>query len=732
MPLVNLKTNLTSLKYGKDTIGGGSSGQPYIQTKIPKGFSGVGNTGGPDFLLRGGTLLPKLVVRDVSRLSQMFFNLKSPAGILFTAKQNILSLSNVNSGAGYETFEIDNRSTGGRSAIGRFIVNTGNFLRNNIKINQGIYTPLSTIAQAAGTPLGLHLNKQGINPFTKTTLGSPNGNTPLGLPTYLNVIDVGVDKNGFKGNKSRLQPLLNKINNKTEGNNNLYTYIGGPGAILGVGKTSINMVPDQRTGVNNLASTLNLNYPLRPNSPVNFNTLVGDLTTTSLQFSPRIAFTSSLKIHRGKVKYIRSKYTPGEGENKDISDIQSAYGASTIYFSTLTPEYQGEYINNPLFFNNQGVVRPLFSSVYKSGGLLVTDTDRLVSGTGGNTKAMVFTQEQINNSKPSSKVENPDIQENFIQTLKDSEFASDSIKNYPTSPSYRYKNIETRVNLGNPGAKGNIKSYVIGKRAIGSIFYDTEQNSKYTQALDKINAFPLYKSSGVTSDPFVNDLVKFRIGVIDNKNPNKKTFIHFRAFIDDFSDNYGADWGSQNFMGRGEKFYKYKGFDRNISLSWTVAAQSKQELIPMHQKLNYLASVCAPDYSLSGYMQGNLISLTVGGYLYEQVGIMTGISFGIPQESPWEIGIDDTPDVNDSSVKELPMILKVTGFNFIPIHSFAPRIQQNTYDGAKIPLGGEFISAYGPEQYIGLAAAGGFNNYGDKDGSSQKENINYIPFYEKI
>ena len=91
------------------------------------------------------------------------------------------------------------------------------------------------------------------------------------------------------------------------------------------------------------------------------------------------------------------------------------------------------------------------------------------------------------------------------------------------------------------------------------------------------------------------------------------------------SDNYSSEWEAQKFMGRGENFYKYSGFDRQISLSWTVAAQSKQELIPMYQKLNYLASVCAPDYSGNGYMRGNLISLTVGGWCYEQVGIMKGI-----------------------------------------------------------------------------------------------------------
>jgi hypothetical protein len=105
------------------------------------------------------------------------------------------------------------------------------------------------------------------------------------------------------------------------------------------------------------------------------------------------------------------------------------------------------------------------------------------------------------------------------------------------------------------------------------------------------------------------------------------------------SDSYSADWQAQKFMGRGENFYRYNGFDRKVSLSWTVVAQSKAELIPMYQKLNYLASVCAPDYSDLGYMRGNLIKLTIGGYLYEQVGIMTSITYDVPQESPWEIAI---------------------------------------------------------------------------------------------
>ena len=174
-------------------------------------------------------------------------------------------------------------------------------------------------------------------------------------------------------------------------------------------------------------------------------------------------------------------------------------------------------------------------------------------------------------------------------------------------------------------------------------------NSSYRHALDKINALPIYQSSALYYNKVKNDLVKFRIGVINNTNPNLKTYIHFRAHIDMILVIILVLIGMpQKFMGRGENFYKYQvDLTEMFHLSWTVAAQSKQELIPMYQKLNYLASVCAPDYSKTGYMRGNLITLTVGGYLYEQVGIMTGVQFGVPKESPWEIAIPDGGDISN-------------------------------------------------------------------------------------
>ena len=665
MALVNLTTNLRSLRYGKDTVGGGNSNQPYVTTKIPESFSKVGKTGGPDFLLRGGTLLPKVVANDVSRLAQMFFDFKSPNGPLFIAKQNVLSLTNVNSSKGYIPYKQEESSTAS-SVLGAI----GSFIKDNLAMNQGVYTPLGTLAQAAGNAVGLHTNKQGLNPLAG--IGGPDATgivgaisnfDPLGLPTYLSTIATG----GDEGNKSRLFGLLNKIDEKQDDPNALYSYTGGPGATLGVGKTKITMVSDQRTGINN----------------------------------PRFELKNS--------RFIPQQFVP----NYDIK-LDNIF--KTSIFNTYRSSILGFETKFGRLFDKVFGIRD--DSVYQPGTYLKTDVSKLVSGINGSISRQVWTQAEIEEKVPFSKTGKTDNITDFRKKIKNSD---NQIPN--TLPYTNNNKFEQRVNLGNPGKRGNISSYSIGKRDADQSNINKLQNSTYTHALDKVNAYPLYRSSDVTQDKTKNDFVKFRIGVISNENPTNKTFIHFRAIIDSMSDNYTSDWESQKFMGRGENFYKYQGFDRKISLSWTVAAQSKQELMPMYQKLNYLASATAPSYSEAGYMGGNLISLTIGGWCYEQVGIMSGLTLDVPTESPWEIAIPDGPDggvvgegdneiKSDKSVKEMPMIIKVSGFTFTPIHNFVPQVQKNGYNGT-----GGFISNYGKERFIALN--NGFNN--------NYSGFNYIP-----
>lgn len=663
MPLINLRTDLKSLKYGKDTPGGGYSGQPYIQAKIPNGLSAKS----PDFLLRNGYLAPVDALTDVKRLAKMFGDLKSPNGILFTAKQNILSNSAV-------------RTQG--SGV----------------LNEGIYTPLSTLAQAGVVAFGGHLNKQGINPLAPTGAYA-NGISISALARldnalYSNVIKAdnqaalnspdGILRNRLfaltesKILNNRIGGFARSRNNISSLPSNILTYRGGPGAPLGIGTTDIRFA-DQRTGVNNPLATSNPDYFYGRNTqqftPGNYLKLIGDAIEDKGVSGKYLRLTGARLINAFN------------DQGKPVGDY---------FHSVYEPAIEGNTwpANSPLIYANN---------------------------------TFTYTQEDIIQSEvnlPSGNHLSPKIQDfrkilraNLGETTEQAKKATD-LGATPIAPNYETKNMAVRVNIGDPGQRAG-KSYAsYTKGVIGP-------DGKSTGPLDKITALPIYRSSVVDTELPVNDLVKFRIAAIDGSDPEFKTFMHFRAFIDSFSDSYNADWGRVRYLGRGENFYNYNGFDRTISLSFTVAAQSKPELIPMYKKLNYLASNLAPDYSPFGYMRGPLVQLTVGGYLYEQVGFISALNYDIPNDSPWEIGINDTagdPDspytnglpnlqrISDSTVKELPHRISVTSFQFTPIHEFVPGKQGLTFD---VDTNEGFVQRYGPQRYIALANGSGttLNNY---------------------
>ena len=721
MGLVDLRTDLKSIKFGKDVVGGGNSNQPYVVRDIPESFQDVGRTGGPDFLLRGGTLLPRRIINDTSRMVQMLFDFKSPNGPLFIAKQNVLSLTNPNTAVGYtKVTQQDEEGQGSR---------VGEFIRNNLALNQGIYTPASTIAATIGNPIGIHPNKQGLNPFNPMLGMAPGDvqtNPPgLTLPTYIEIVDGGAD-----GKKSRLVNFLPKINTKPSsdnaGSNILYEYVGGPGATLGVGKTVINMLNDQRTGINN---------PLSLGSSAKITWSVGQ---ASNQFSPFGQFSSPFNstfaappslstastFGRGKTSYTITDINNSPTLNDDtlsnslINDQFLRVGASVAYLGNSFI-LSGDIDKAKESFLASGKART-FNIYNSTQGLDPFNLDTKItniafkSGVLEGTPISTFTQEQIAQYIPTSK-NNIEYRPSFTTQI-------DGVENneiIPNVPDYTQENIEKRVNLGNPGRKGNLKSYTFGKN--GTSNDPNNAGSVLRKPLDKITGMPLYKSSGVIQNEVKNDLVKFRIGIIDSNTPNEKTYIHFRAFIDNLSDSYSADWATTKFMGRSESFYKWQGFDRQVSLGWTVAAQSKQELIPMYQKLNYLASSLAGDYSPIGYMNGNLVTLTVGGWFYEQPGLITGMSLEVPDDSPWDISINDEGG-SDSTVKELPMIIKVSGFNFIPIHEFVPRVQQNSYNNSEYEgAGANWIETYGRQRYLAL------NNARNNNYDAGSDGFNYVP-----
>ena len=205
---------------------------------------------------------------------------------------------------------------------------------------------------------------------------------------------------------------------------------------------------------------------------------------------------------------------------------------------------------------------------------------------------------------------------------------------------------------------------------------------------DDINAIPLYVSDAppgssviyVNGKPYnPRDIIKFRIEAVDNDNPNNSTWMVFRALITDITDNPNPSWNTINYVGRGEPFYIYNGFERNISFNFQVAAMSEAELKPMWQKLNYLYSNVMPDYS-NNIMRAPYMKMTIGNYIYRQPGVIKGLTYTIDNKSPWEIAITDPERGEGEKLYELPQVLNVQ-MTYAPIHSFLPRKFPGTFSG---------------------------------------------------
>ena len=187
--LVNLKTDLKSLKYGHDRQGDGNSGQPYITTSIP---SRISTSPSDDGYIRGGMMAAEKAAKEDSLRIKKFFSDK-PKGPLFIARQIGLQLSNPKLetrkfGVGQGTF------LSGLLGIGSATLNT---INSRLPGPTRIYNAgLNTLAQIPAIAFGTHYERHGLLPVQ-------DENTK-----YYNVV-----KNNNENGNNRLLELTNRLIN---------------------------------------------------------------------------------------------------------------------------------------------------------------------------------------------------------------------------------------------------------------------------------------------------------------------------------------------------------------------------------------------------------------------------------------------------------------------------------------------------------------------------------------
>ena len=231
---------------------------------------------------------------------------------------------------------------------------------------------------------------------------------------------------------------------------------------------------------------------------------------------------------------------------------------------------------------------------------------------------------------------------------------------------YNNFNRTKTYQLPDSGLKSNIRK-------------DQYQNSTTVDGkivADPITLKPIYSDTQVDQELKDLDFIRFYLAVLDNDSTDgTKEFIHLRALLSSISDSFSAGFNDFTYVGRAETFKTYNSFSRSFNFSLKVAALSKDELNAISNKVNYIASLTAPDYSQGGFMRPNIVYLTLGNYLNDVPGYIESVSITVPDETTWEIArkVDEAGDViRDTTTQQMPMYMELS-ISFFPIHSILPQ-----------------------------------------------------------
>lgn len=231
---------------------------------------------------------------------------------------------------------------------------------------------------------------------------------------------------------------------------------------------------------------------------------------------------------------------------------------------------------------------------------------------------------------------------------------------------YQVYGQEARLKVGNPGTNN---------------FRRVKYNDVIPGAIDEVNKLNPFYYNAASVDPWTqarndggypDDMIKFAFECMSNDQPGNAAALIFRAFLDgNISDTHNATYNEFKYLGRGETFRTYQGFDRSVSFSFKIYTQTRSEMRPLYKKLNHLISQVYPDYSPKyNIMRGNVVRLTIGDYLYRTPGFLENVNVTIDNgNTPWEIVLNQ---YNDDDVRQLPQVVSVS-CTFRPIMDLLPR-----------------------------------------------------------
>jgi len=494
MPLIDLKTDLKSLKYGKDQLGGGNSGQPYIQTDIntiDRGFNRLRFTKFDDGLVRGGAVgAINASVVDTIRIGKFLKDF--PKGPLFIVKQVGLQLSNPQLES--KKLRTDNPTSGGGLLrnVGNFIINTANKLVNAVGPTRIYNLGINTLAQVPVNAFGIHFNRHGLLPVqnedTKyinvaeyNNYGDGKNNRLVG---YKSKFQLGDNKPNITQNRNLVNTfnsILQAIGTITRVPYNpikldpqqltINRYISGPSSVYGIGNTTIRRYTFTEDGTKiNFAKGRNYVSQTVPGVKLyqTFDYAVSNFTSSAFS-SDKFNLKQQDNVLSGSLQNIvaskndpqNSKYVAAAQESSASQRIKSFTAASNYSGSVYAVDAFPDLINNTpsTLINYTASINDPSNSKYIAAAQEASASQRIKSFISlSNYTGSIFSSNRF----PNLKAETPPTLNNYIASDVDvvnsfvawsgaltasndlgvsNQYFSDSETNIPRPDSATYSNI---------------------------------------------------------------------------------------------------------------------------------------------------------------------------------------------------------------------------------------------------------------------------------------------------
>jgi len=663
MPLLDLKTDLKSLKYGKDRPGGGDSGQPYQKVDIntvDSGFNRFRMTNFDDGLVRGGVVgAANASIVDTLRIGKFLKDF--PKGPLFIVKQVGLQLSN----PALETKKITIGN--GRGVLG-FIGNTLSAINNTLGPTRIYNLGINTIAQVPVNAFGIHFNRHGLLPvqddqtkylavaqFNNEGGGSPK-NRLVGLKNRFNLGDRQTENIPGFNNRKKRKLLAQVINNIVFGgiikkpkpigfldaNKELTVdrYIGGPGSVYGIGNTTI---------------------PRK--------TFTEDKSKIDLALEQSQILAGNTKDNNGDVQKVKLKDTfDFEISNKTNSSLAStSFNLSndninnsllslTASIADKNNKFKPKIPINPVLtfisastYSNSDLSKDSFDDLTSDGNLRTTLKDKNINT---NTYSGSITWTPSTGPKIVNKDADLELSNLTTGTKEDID-----VNDFTTKGENTIKYTPSAIATGNVAKYAELRKKVDEGNNIQQNYFNTVPASKIDKKAKKYNAIELNR----TNDIVVNDdALALYFTPLDPFTGQALNTLKFLGYINNYSEDYNSSWGDVKYAGRGEKFYIFNEFKRTATVDFNIPCYNYEELLAKHCLLSELASTLAGKYQDNLLLGGIITKLKVGNYINNQPGIITNLNFSPIQDSSWDLDA------------ELAFYLKVS-FGFTLIHNYLPQ-----------------------------------------------------------